>query len=155
MSTKKLCMECLSGMNKLGADGLVMIESEQHLRTHDYFSYAQFICNGCVNFLVSDRGEFPGAPREGIKNLYFLWDHFKWLFSKAKREMNITEESKAQYNMVYANRNKFISFAMKQIEAEPLELKNILDKLDQKIYKSITGKDFAIKEHMIHTKGKR
>ena len=151
MSEKMLCQECLQGLDKLGYEGKALIEARSHLKSPEYFTYADSICNGCVNFLTSDRGEFPGAPKEQMKDLMFLWNYFNWLFKKIKSEAPDTEEAEAKFNLVYANKRKFITLTMKRLNKDPEGLKEIMGEMCEKICVSITGQSFVIQQRMVQT----
>ena len=144
MSTKKVCLECLSGLDKAGQEQL--IAEGAHMKTLAYFTYAEHLCNGCVEYL-STRGAYSGAPKESFNYYHFFMNHFQWLYAKIRKEMDKDQDTIDRYNFALDKKKVYIKQAMINIHNKPHEqIAPIVNHLISQIYKYVTNREFTIKE---------
>jgi hypothetical protein len=147
MADKRLCMECLSALHKNKAYDL--IEEGKHLKTLNYFTYAEFICNGCVDFFTGPKGHLKGVPKEALRHYHFLYQHFKTYYHRIKRDMPDTEEAQTAWNVICRDREKYIGQTLTKILNEPDNFCHHIDAIINNIYKGVCGRELVHGNKMV------
>ncbi len=147
MSNRRRCLECLQGLRK--NDQQELIDNEAYMKSADYFTYNELICNGCAKFLVSEHGDYAGAPIRSVKYVIFLDNHFKNLYYRIKRDMPKDKETESKWKLAIDNRNKFTANTMTKLHNNPSSVIQVLSEISDNIYNLVVGKELIYQNNML------